>query len=238
MSQPDIARQHRGRLYTLSCVLLCGLVALSGWAWRAASRERRGIEPAQGDRVLAQGINVELAQYGPAERARALDDVESLGVQWVRQRFPWREVEPEGGRYDWARWDAVVEATSRRGLKLIAVLDGPPDWALRHAPVPLPCAPPWRVEAYARYVGAFARRYGEAIEAYQVWDEPNLSQAQDRARDDPMEIEAKYTVEADAFDRLSRVSSIATFVLLGGQRVSVVDTYLDAGTTAGGVAAL
>ncbi|MFN2132900.1 MAG: O-antigen ligase family protein [Anaerolineae bacterium] len=176
MSQPDIARQHRGRLYTLSCVLLCGLVALSGWAWRAASRERRGIEPAQGDRVLAQGINVELAQYGPAERARALDDVESLGVQWVRQRFPWREVEPEGGRYDWARWDAVVEATSRRGLKLIAVLDGPPDWALRHAPVPLPCAPPWRVEAYARYVGAFARRYGEAIEAYQVWDEPNLSQ--------------------------------------------------------------
>jgi O-antigen ligase len=177
LSQPYVARQHGGRLYALSCVLLCGLTVLSGWAWRAAGRERRGIERGQGDRVLAQGINVDLAQYGPAARERVLDDIAGLGVQWVRQHFPWRAVEPQEGRYDWARWDAIVEAASGHGLMLIAVLDGPPDWALRHAPVPLPCEPPWRAEAYARYVAVFAQRYGEAIEAYQVWDEPNLSQA-------------------------------------------------------------
>jgi O-antigen ligase len=177
LSQPDVARQHKRGLYALSCVLLCGLVVLSGWAWRTARREHRGIERAPGDRVLAQGINVALAQYRSAERAHALEDIERLGVQWVRQRFPWREVEPEEGTYDWAHWDAIVEAAGRHGLKLIAVLDGPPDWALRRAPVPLPCEPPWRVEAYTRYAGAFAQRYGYAIDAYQVWDEPNLSQA-------------------------------------------------------------
>lgn len=178
LSRLDVRCRWRRRLCTLSLVLLCSLIALGGWAWRTAHGELRGIErTGQEARRLAQGINADLAQYGPEGRERALDDIETLGSYWVRQRFPWREIEPEEGIYDWARWDAVVEAVGRHELALIAVLDGPPDWALRRDPVPMPCEPPCRVEAYARFVRAFAQRYAEAIEAYQVWDEPNLSRA-------------------------------------------------------------
>jgi len=178
LSRLDVRCRWRRRLCTLSLVLLCSLIALGGWAWRAAHGELRGIErTGQEARRLAQGINADLAQYGPEGRERALDDIERLGSYWVRQHFPWREIEPEEGIYDWARWDAVVEAVGRQELGLIAVLDGPPDWALRRDPVPLPCEPPCRVEAYARFVRALAQRYAEIIQAYQVWDEPNLSQA-------------------------------------------------------------
>ncbi len=165
-------------LCVLSALLLCSLTALSGWAWRAAFSELRGIERTRvQEHGPAQGFNVDLVQYEPQERAHALHDIERLGSRWVRQQFPWREIEPMEGIYDWARWDAAAGAVAGRGLGLIAVLDAPPEWALRRDPTPLPCQPPCRVEAYARFVGAFARRYAGIIQAYQVWDEPNLSQA-------------------------------------------------------------
>ena len=178
-----MTRQNRDccgrlRLCVLSGLLLCSLIALSGWAWRAAHRELRGVERVHPQSHMpAQGFNVELVQYGPQEREQALDDIGRLGATWVRQRFPWREIEPQEGTYDWARWDAVANAVARHGLGLIAVLDAPPDWALRRDPTPLPCQPPCRVEAYARFVGTLAQRYTGTIQAYQVWDEPNLSQA-------------------------------------------------------------
>jgi O-antigen ligase len=157
--------------------LLC-LVGAAGRTWRVWRVERRGIERAQDDDVgLQMGTNVALEQYDRDALIRVLDDVGSLGFVWVRQRFPWRQIEPEAGVRDWALWDALVAETSARGLGIIAVLDDPPAWALRHDAYPLPCLPPCQADAYARFVSAFAQRYREAIDHYQVWDEPNLSRS-------------------------------------------------------------
>jgi hypothetical protein len=159
-------------------------VGIAGHTWRARQFERRGRElytPGGVTEVagieLRSGINVELRQYSAAELDRALSDIASLGFYWVRQHFSWRAIEPQPGTYEWAQWDVLVDAVRDHQLGTIAVLDDPPAWASRREGMPLPCVPPWEQDAWARFVSAFASRYGEAIVAYQVWDEPNLSRS-------------------------------------------------------------
>ncbi len=158
------------------CLLLA--VAIGEQAWHRLRFVRRGVErPPAVAGEQRPGVNVDLAQYDRDELERVLDDVSELGFHWLRQRFPWREIEPRPGQYRWERWDTLVAAVHERGLELIAVLDSPPDWAVRSREVPLPCVPPWREEAFAQFAAAFATRYGSYINHYQVWDEPNLSRS-------------------------------------------------------------
>ena len=167
------------RWLLMVCVicLLCAVV-VGEQAWRRWRFMRRGVErPRAAAGEWRTGVNVELTRYDHAERERALDDISALGFHWLRQRFPWRDVEPQPGRYRWEQWDAVVAAARRHGMGLIAVLDSPPAWAMRQREVPLPCVPPWDEQAFARFASAFATRYGDYVDHYQVWDEPNLSRA-------------------------------------------------------------
>lgn len=177
----------RARRWLAAACLLCALAlwGVAGAAWRQWRFERRGIERAPSavgarssrPKERRAGINVELAQYEGADLYAALADFSALNVHWLRQRFPWREIEPSPGVYAWERWDRIVEAAHGRGFGLIAVLDAPPPWALPGERLPLPCDPACDAQAYARFVGAFAARYGTAIDVYQVWDEPNLSRS-------------------------------------------------------------
>ena len=162
--------------HVLYVACLLALVGVSGGAWREWRALNRGVERRPiANSLSVQGTNVSLETYPASQLPAVLQDVVSLGFTTVRQRFPWREIEPQPGEFVWQTWDTIVRETEAHGLRLIAVLDDPPEWSLRHDPYPLPCLPPCQVDAYARFVGAFASRYGTAIDDYQVWDEPNLS---------------------------------------------------------------
>jgi O-antigen ligase len=121
------------------------------------------------------GVNVALARYEPDERERALARIEGAGLRWVRQRFPWNEMEPQRGVFDWATWDAIVAACASHDLGLIAVLDGSPLWARPDGPSDNPRTPPQEVADWGAFVARFAERYRGQIAAYQLWDEPNLT---------------------------------------------------------------
>jgi O-antigen ligase len=173
---------RRIRVIYAAC-LFC-LVAVGGQAWREVKVERQGIEPPVPGAEHRPGVNVELSQYRADELDQVLSDVASLGFHWVRQRFPWQAIEPQPGIYRWEPWDLLVDAVRRQGLELIAVLESPPSWACEARDPdrggvlpPMPCRPPCDAGAYARFVSAFAARYGETIDVYQVWDEPNLSRS-------------------------------------------------------------
>ncbi len=155
---------------------LVSFVGLSGYMLRWSRFAQRGIEPPGQTKVDQRlGVNVELTQYTTQELGFVLEDMAALDFYWLRQRFSWREIESQPGRYDWAAWDALVEAVQRRHLGLVVVLDDPPGWALRQREYPIPCIPPVDEQAFARFAAAVAARYGGAVDHYQVWDEPNLS---------------------------------------------------------------
>lgn len=130
---------------------------------------------------VALGLNVDLASMPPAELEQALDQAQMVGATWLRQTFPWAEIEPRPGEYHWERWDPLVEAIARRRetgdrpLHLLAVLDTSPDWAQAPDQPHDRTAPPAVPASFAAFARAFATRYGSRVDAYQIWDEPNLA---------------------------------------------------------------
>jgi O-antigen ligase len=173
-------------LYALALVVLAS-AAIALW-WRqhqaieglgpVASPQLNGygvpLTVPQGS-VYPFGINVSLEQYDTNDRQRALAMIEAAGLRWVRQSFPWAQVEPQLGHYDWQPWDEVVAAVGAHDLSLIAVLDTSPPWARRETDSDNPYTPPQEIADYGRFVRAFAERYGAQVDYYQVWDEPNVS---------------------------------------------------------------
>lgn len=116
------------------------------------------------------GVNVALHEDVPAIE-RDLDLAQQLGVDWLRQRFPWSEIEPQPGVWRWDVYDRIVDAAHARGLRLIAVLDTSPTWARTTA---LETSPPRNNDDYAAFVAAFAGRYRGRVGYIQVWDQPNV----------------------------------------------------------------
>lgn len=164
---------------------LCGLLILAIGAMAAQDVHdhlvaTRGIESGLEAQVPAQqqprwGTTVALEQYASDAALRAaLQQVRTLGLGVVRQRLAWHEIEPQPGVYHWEKWDRILPIVQAEGLTLIAVLDTSPAWARPTWEADNPWAPPTRLEDYACFAGALAARYGAYIQAYQVWDQPNI----------------------------------------------------------------
>jgi O-antigen ligase len=121
------------------------------------------------------GINVALETYPDEPALRGtLVTMQALGMGTLRQRFAWADLEPAPGDYRWEQWDRVLPVVHEYGLQVIAVLDTSPAWARTDWEADNIYAPPTNPEDFARFADAFARRYGEYITAYQVWDQPNI----------------------------------------------------------------
>lgn len=147
--------------------LALALLALLGMG--AVQRQRdfltRGIPEGLPEPVahggVRPGVNVYL-QNDP-EPAVTLREVREVGFQAVKQPFFYPGSAEEA---DWALSDQIVAAAQEAGMTLVPLLDGDPadDFA-----------PPEDFADFAAWAGAFAARYGAQIDAYIIWDEPNLT---------------------------------------------------------------
>lgn len=167
--------------------LLVPLILASGSVFSLLSLDaqqtiltRGWLNPAQTDeslpfRVARPGVNVALTQYDDAELLGQLQAVASTGATWVRQVFDWSVLAPTSGEIDWSSSDRIVEAVATLGqLDLVAVLYRTPSWARHPSALENPTAPPANNRDYADFAYEFASRYGDRIDYYQIWDQPNL----------------------------------------------------------------
>jgi hypothetical protein len=104
---------------------------------------------------------------------RDLKLVQEAGFRWVKQEFPWREIEPVNkGDFDWGRTDRIIDQIDAHNLKVIVRLGVQPQWAGGGYPE---IGPPDNMQDFVDFVTAVATRYKGRIDAYQIWNEPNLS---------------------------------------------------------------
>jgi O-antigen ligase len=162
----------------LALVAILGAGAL--WVQTRGSSPDQGGTPALPPEVplavdKSLGINTDLSRYDALGREEALAALQSAGFRWLRQRFPADAIEVEPGVYDWRVWDEIVDGAVRYHLEIIAVLDGSPIWARAAEDSGNPLAPPVEVRDFGAICRAFAERYGDRIDYYQLWDEPNIA---------------------------------------------------------------
>lgn len=104
---------------------------------------------------------------------RDLQLVQDAGFTWVKQEFPWREIEPVNkGDFDWSRTDRIMDQIDKHGLKVIVRIGVQPQWAGGGFPE---VGPPDNMQDLADFLTAVATRYKGRIDAYQIWNEPNLA---------------------------------------------------------------
>ncbi len=182
-SSPARSGDRRSRLTTLSAIALVvlGLTAVmvaavhhdgrsGSEAAAASSVPRLAGEPAVGVQFHATWTN-----YTDSDRARILDQLAAAGVQWVRIDIGWSGFEPDApGVIDpWyqGRVDAAVDEARARGLQVLLTAWLTPRWANaglgeRH--------PPTDPADYARFLTWAADHYRGRVEAWEIWNEPNL----------------------------------------------------------------
>ena len=181
------------------------------------------------------GVNVELLQYSASELESALEQIRGANFRWVRQFAYWDEIETERGVYDWRAWDQVADALRRYPeLEPAVVLMNSPPWArqTRGTGESTRTAPPHSLADFATFSREFATRYGDVIDYYQVWDEPNLGDAWGGNDPRPAEYVALLATAREAIlysdpSAIIVAAGLAPTVETSGRNISDI-RYLDA----------
>jgi hypothetical protein len=145
--------------------------------------------PAQARQLAGIQTHVLWGEVDDAEMRRQLDLVKASGAGIMRVDVGWASLQ-QGGPDGWSPWyldkvDRMVAAADERGIRLLLTLMNTPCWAST-APESLKrgcegewwqrgvtAYPPADPRAYARALAFLVRRYGDRVEAWEVWNEPN-----------------------------------------------------------------
>jgi hypothetical protein len=131
------------------------------------------------------GVNTFLNQeVEDKKRALQLDMIRAAGFHWIRQEFPWEDIEIHGkGDFTdrrnampvsaWDKYDSIVRMANERGIQVIARLSTPPRWT-RKDPDAIATTPPDNLNDFGDFVDAVVKHYKGQIMYYQIWNEPNV----------------------------------------------------------------
>ena len=169
---------------------LRGMIEVAGNLIRAPL-ETEPLAPINHKAEVPYGINTFLEQEVERPKIEAmLRMISDAGFVWLRQEFPWEDLEVDGrGQYSdsrdlnvdgkpdvadtWVKYDQMVDLIEKYGLRLMTRLSNPPAWT-RANPESGDNAPPDDLQDYVNYATAVAQRYRGRISHYQIWNEPNI----------------------------------------------------------------
>jgi len=97
---------------------------------------------------------------------------QGLGVGWVKDQVQWHTVEQGPDRFDWENLDRVVEGLHQAGFNILLGVTRAPDWTRA---AELEGGPPADYAQFARFMEQLAGRYRGRVQAYELWNEPNLA---------------------------------------------------------------
>jgi len=117
---------------------------------------------------FAYGLQVYLPNQ---DMATVMTKAETLGTTWVKQQIDWALYEPTQGNINWAPLDEMVDAMDQPNVNILLTVTAAPDWARDTTEEK---GPPSDYATYATFVGALAARYAGRVDAYEIWNEPNL----------------------------------------------------------------
>lgn len=127
------------------------------------------------DTAYDVGIQVQYSlDLNPDTQRIWMNDVERLGLRWMKQQVRWAEVEPQRGQYDWSKLDLALPVAAEYGIRVLISVVAAPDWA-REPGVDLTReGPPANIQDFTGFIRAVLERFPGMIHAIEVWNEQNL----------------------------------------------------------------
>lgn len=162
-----------------------GTVALALLRLRHGAPRTEPFTPIAHSGLPPYGVNTFLEQEAEEEKVeRSLQIISDAGFRWIRQEFPWEDIEisAKGDFWDhrwnrsaWEKYDRLVALAEKYNLQIIARLDNPPAWSRAVGNTPgWEKAPPDHYADFGDFVYTVVSRYKGRIRYYQIWNEPNI----------------------------------------------------------------
>jgi len=122
-----------------------------------------------------------------ATRDAALDEIGSFGVHSLRVILTWKSVAPDADSaqrpnfeptdpdaYDWGQYEPLMAAIKARGWSVLMTISGPvPVWATKDKRDDKTRP---STSAFAAFVTAVGRKFGDQVNTWAIWNEPNQPQ--------------------------------------------------------------
>lgn len=126
--------------------------------------------------ALEVGLVTDLTWFpGTASNQRTAQLLADSGSRWVRLSVGWHDFEPSRGVDNpWSVSAYATEIARARaaGQRVLLMVSETPGWASGSTDR---YAPPRDPADFGRFIGHLAALYGDSVDAYEVWNEPNIA---------------------------------------------------------------
>ena len=116
------------------------------------------------------GVQLHVPPRGNLEQT--LGWARGVGVGWVKEQVQWHTIEHGPDDFDWQTLDQLVAGADSLGFKVLLGVTHAPDWTRA---VQLESGPPTDYAEFGRFMEQLAARYRGRVDAYELWNEPNLA---------------------------------------------------------------
>ncbi|PIU92213.1 MAG: hypothetical protein COZ06_21050 [Armatimonadetes bacterium CG_4_10_14_3_um_filter_66_18] len=178
----DVAKCAVTRSTTLTILMLVPYLART--AVVAAPREKESVplgrelsnprDAVQGKRFPPRQPFPELSDFLGAVNVGG-PDWRRYGLGWCRHDFSWGALEPENDRFEWEKYDRLIEDAHRHGVQILPILDYTAPWAASKEGDGV--SPPKNVTDWEDFVEHVVARYSQppfSLRYFQVWNEPTV----------------------------------------------------------------
>lgn len=114
--------------------------------------------------------------FGLAHAGEEIEDypfIEKMNADWIRQTFRWDNINPEPEVWLYDRFDALMDLADKNDVKVIAVLAYDVGWIHPDGVVKRHISPELS-PYYFEYIRRVVERYRGRVDAWEIWNEPNV----------------------------------------------------------------
>lgn len=94
--------------------------------------------------------------------------MKECGMSFVRFDFAWADIEPQEGRFDFSKYDTLVDLLTSNGIEILGLLSYSNDWS-----GPVWNGPPNDNKTFVRYASKVIERYKGKVKYWEIWNEPD-----------------------------------------------------------------
>jgi hypothetical protein len=156
---------------------------------------------------FAYGMNLNLWDFSQDGKSLTTGLIKQAGFGWLSEQVEWSAVETSPGQFDWSQVDAIVSTAQQTNLSILFEVVHAPVFYQRAGGGLIPSDP----TTYRTFMQTMATRYKGRVQAYEIWNEENLSREMGVGNVAP----ASYLPILEAGTTGVRAGDPAALVLLG-----------------------
>jgi polysaccharide biosynthesis protein PslG len=140
-----------------------------------------GAGPTPSPATWGYGFQVHLTYFSQDAKRNTTGLVRQAGFNWVKHQVEWQEIQTGPDQYNWTELDSIVNTAAGDQLNIILTVVHAPEFLRSPSSGLFPSNP----DTYETFMRTIASRYAGRVDAYQLWNEQNLSRETGPGNVDP-----------------------------------------------------